>query len=99
MIDFFFAAVSLAALVWLYQKNARRYGAQEQTHRSWLVKDGVPKPTPDDEPEAPKPPAVLDYNAINRAYRIADMRFLRGDFEEAEKWFQRKAEAKQAAAG
>lgn len=29
----------------------------------------------------------LDYGEINRAYRIADMHFSRGDFAEAEKWF------------
>lgn len=37
----------------------------------------------------PLPPDELDFAAINRAYRIADMHFSRGNFEEAEKWFVR----------
>lgn len=34
-----------------------------------------------------KPGSSLDYGEINRAYRMADMHFARGDLAEAEKWF------------
>lgn len=81
MISFFIAAVSLGMIVWIFKKHAGRAKPAKFMAASILQVD-TKEPAAEDA-------VVLDYSEINRAYRIADMHFARGNFEEAEKWFIR----------
>lgn len=42
---------------------------------------------PENDPDDPLSDQPLDFAEINRAFRIGDMHFTRGNFGEAEKWF------------
>lgn len=87
MIDIIIAVGALTIAGLIFRTNAKKHEINEKTKFGFLV----PHKKPDQEkPEPQTEPAVnaseLDYTEINRAWRIADMHFARGNFAEAEKW-------------
>lgn len=83
------AAAAAAGLVFLFRYRHKK------TVLAARILSAVQKPEEiefeDDKKDQTKPtagtPEELDFAAINRAFRIADMHFSRGNLEEAEKWF------------
>lgn len=86
MIQLLIALAAGALLVWIMKSRmnaVRPKGtgsfSQPEEKEEQIFTDST-------DPSAPDP-STLNHSEINRAYRIADMHFSRGDFEEAEKWF------------
>lgn len=83
MTQFFIALLSVIAIIWIFRAREKKERASAKT--AWLTE--TEKPDLDKEKVQLKTDLhTLDYSEINRAYRVADMHFSRGDFEEAEKW-------------
>lgn len=83
-----------AALVILFRNRSSALKKTQTLRRLTTGVEKIQPPRTDtaqtDESDKTTPPlADVDYSEVNRAYRIADMHFARGDFEEAEKWFIR----------
>lgn len=97
MTSFLIALFSGGGLVFLFRKYHRRIALTTVMMKT--IAGNVPEPatdksavlqaagTPTSSSFTTAAASKLDYSAINRAYRIADMHFSRGDFVEAEKWF------------
>lgn len=86
MISLLIAIASLGIIIWIFKTHA----SGTSKIWKWTAQSADEKTTPPNLVDhAHQDPATLDYSEINRAYRIADMHFARGDFEEAEKWFIR----------
>lgn len=87
MSDIVVAILSLSILIILFVvynrkiKNARQFFLQTSDDYSSISEE-----TDDNKAKSGINAIELDYSKINRAYRIADMHFSRGDFQEAEKW-------------
>lgn len=82
--------ISALCLALLFQKRRKKLNLASK------IWSEIQKPEDETEPITRKDPPelagkegkeALDFSAINRAYRIADMNFSRGNLEEAEKWF------------
>ncbi|MEK7523657.1 MAG: tetratricopeptide repeat protein [Patescibacteria group bacterium] len=95
MTQLLIALATLAIIIWIFKTHAEGKAGGSLRHIFWPYDRHMPQGTvqenaldADDESKMlPRDQAQLDYSEINRAYRIADMHFTRGDFEEAEKWF------------
>lgn len=91
MISFFIAIASLALIVWImHVYSDARSGRARVNEVSWLVSSHAAPPTGNEDAVSEENSfheSSRDFSEINRAYRIADMHFSRGDFEEAERWF------------
>lgn len=92
MTSFFIALISGGCLIFLFRKYHRRIVLAHVVMKL-SAPNGLSEAVPQKQAtslsataESPIAPQ-LDYGEINRAYRIADMHFSRGDFPEAEKWF------------
>lgn len=94
MIYLILALFAAAILIWIFKSNAKTLRRKNNLQwkstianeprefsasTSYTEADSAATDTADT--------SNLNYLDINRAYRIADMHFSRGDFEEAEKWF------------
>ena len=84
------AVISALCLALLFQKR------QKKLNLASKIWSEIQRPEDETEPitqedisrhAGKEEKGALDFSAINRAYRIADMNFSRGNLEEAEKWF------------
>ena len=84
------AVISALCLALLFQKR------QKKLNLASKIWSEIQRPEDETEPitqedisrhAGKEEKGALDFSAINRAYRIADMNFTRGNLEEAEKWF------------
>lgn len=88
MTSLFIAAVSLALIIWILHVHSQKDG--KRGAYAWLVEPNASQISKTEDPEEiekKQDPVTKDTGEINRTYRIADMHFARGDFEEAERWF------------
>lgn len=85
MISLLIAFTSLGIIIWIFKTHSVKVSKKAW----WSHVSSESTDAPESSLSAHQNPATLDYSEINRAYRIADMHFSRGDFEEAEKWFIR----------
>lgn len=87
MISLIIVVVSTALLIFLFRR--RLYILKKIAAARTMPPQEIPQQKPAESIDAPaaKPSVALNWSEINRAYRIADMHFTRGDLKEAEKWF------------
>lgn len=86
MTQILIALIAGGALVWLFATRERKNAGRAKHSMAWLTSNDELEQPEKKESQAQEK-KDLDYSEINRAYRIADMHFSRGDFSEAEKWF------------
>lgn len=85
MIYLLIASISAFMLVWIFRTYGKAISAKKSVQ--WMTKtNSAQSDAAEEKPPSPRP-GELDFSEINRAYRIADMHFSRGDILEAEKWF------------
>lgn len=84
MTQLIIALLSASGLVWIFKKYSRKSNLSARIIFS--AKHTAEHESPARCEKTNIEPGKLNYAAINRAYRIADMHFSRGDFHEAEKW-------------
>mgnify|MGYP001575867355 FL=1 len=78
------ALLSASCLVWIFKKYSRKSNLSAKILFS--AKHAAEHESPAHVEKTNIEPGKLNYAAINRSYRVADMHFSRGDFHEAEKW-------------
>lgn len=82
-------ALTSFGVILLIMKTHSASAPKNPAFASWIEPPNTEKPdltsgTAEEKTISPEP---RDLGEVNRAYRIADMHFSRGDLEEAEKWF------------
>lgn len=99
MIYLLIAAAALTLLVLILKKHARILDTKRAIDWAQTKDAAVASPTAESVPESGAAPAEevqgeseapapqIDFNAMSRAFRVADMHFSRGKFDEAEKHF------------
>ena len=89
MTNLVIGALAVLIVIWIFRNHRRIINAKQSIVRTIddSVAADVSNEATDAQSTSPVDPKALDYSQINRAYRIADMHFSRGDFKEAEKWF------------